>query len=401
MESGLVWPLLESAVRGAAVALLAVLAVLLLRDGRRAPAGIYGALFAFSVAAYIVVTAPELVHRRLLSLLPPRLLSLGTPATFWLFAKASFDDNFAASWRDAPPWLGTVAVGFVCASGLLPAACPLYHAIQLAFVALAMRLAIIGRAADLIEERRRFRVVLVLCSAVFTAVVILLETAMGGPPGSAPLSIVNAGGVLVLTIAFVLAQLSLATQGQPIPVTPPEPRAIGPAASPAEGAPFEGQEAELLERLRRLMAEDRVYREEGLGIAALAARLSLPEYRLRRLINQRLGHRNFSSFVNGYRLADTLAALADPGQAAVPILTIALDAGFQSLGPFNRAFKAETGTTPTDFRRRQLGRAGTLVDSEIGERVATIGGRRAEIGGNGAPLSSEAVPRRTAKEGRP
>jgi AraC-like DNA-binding protein len=35
----------------------------------------------------------------------------------------------------------------------------------------------------------------------------------------------------------------------------------------------------------------------------------------------------------------------------VPILTIALDAGFNSLGPFNRAFKAETGMTPSEFRR--------------------------------------------------
>ena len=78
----------------------------------------------------------------------------------------------------------------------------------------------------------------------------------------------------------------------------------------------------------------------------------MPEYRLRRLINQRLGHRNFSSFVNGYRLAEATAALADPAQAEVPILTIALDAGFQSIGPFNRAFKAHTGMTPTAYRKQ-------------------------------------------------
>ena len=31
-----------------------------------------------------------------------------------------------------------------------------------------------------------------------------------------------------------------------------------------------------------------------------------------------------------------------------------MDAGFQSIGPFNRAFKAETGLTPTEFRRDAL-----------------------------------------------
>jgi AraC-like DNA-binding protein len=73
------------------------------------------------------------------------------------------------------------------------------------------------------------------------------------------------------------------------------------------------------------------------------------------LINRQLGHRNFSAFVNGYRLAEAEAALSDPAQAAVPILTIALDAGFGSIGPFNRAFKAHTGLTPTEYRRARLG----------------------------------------------
>ena len=83
--------------------------------------------------------------------------------------------------------------------------------------------------------------------------------------------------------------------------------------------------------------------------------LGVQEYRLRRLINGQLGHRNFSAFVNGYRLADVETALADPAEAEVPILTIALDAGFGSIGPFNRAFKAHTGLTPTEFRRARLG----------------------------------------------
>jgi AraC-like DNA-binding protein len=87
----------------------------------------------------------------------------------------------------------------------------------------------------------------------------------------------------------------------------------------------------------------------------LALRLKLPEHRLRRLINQRLGHRSFSAFLNQWRLADVKQALADPTQTAVPISTIALDAGFGSLGPFNRAFKAQTGLTPSEFRARSIG----------------------------------------------
>src|SRR5712692_3135624 len=303
-------------------------------------AGLYGAMFAASVAAYVIVTAPGLLGGPLPWLRPLRLVSLGTPAMFWLFALAAFDDAFVASWRHALPWLGTVAIGFVCARGLVPAACPLYHALQLMFVALAIRQALVGRSADLIEERRRFRVALVLSSAIYTAAVIVLETFMGGPPASPPLSTVNAAGVLALTFVFVFTQLSLSARGQLIPVAPVVQRGFPVDASPrSDAAAIDGQEAALLERLRRL-------------------------------INQRLGHRNFSTFVNGYRLADAMGALADRTQAQVPILTIALDAGFQSLGPFNRAFKAHTGTTPSDYRRLHLGRLEPppdLADSGIGK----------------------------------
>jgi AraC-like DNA-binding protein len=358
-------PMIEAALRGGVVTLLAVLALLLLRDGRRTAAGIYGALFAASIAAYVIVTAPGLLYARLLWLLPLRLLSLGSPAMFWLFAKASFDDDFVRSWRDAPAWVVTVAIGFVCARFQVPPSCILYHGVQLVFVALAIREAIVGSTGDLIEERRRFRVVLVLSSAIFIAAVIVLEIFMDGPPAAAPMSIVNAAGVLALTCAFVASQLSLVVRSPAIAESPTAPARAAPGVAP----PADAQEQALLERLRRLMDVDKAYREEGLSIAALAARLAVPEYRLRRLINQRLGHRNFSSFVNGCRLADAMAALADRAQAEVPIVTIALDAGFQSLGPFNRAFKAHTGITPTDYRRQHL--AGTapaalrLADSEI------------------------------------
>jgi AraC-like DNA-binding protein len=133
---------------------------------------------------------------------------------------------------------------------------------------------------------------------------------------------------------------------------------IEPVAPPASESRAERDpdpaDDRLAESLQRLMTVDRAYRSEDLSIASLAARLAAPEYRLRRLINQRLGHRNFNAFVNGFRLAEALAALAEPGNRDLPILTIALTAGFQSIGPFNRAFKTATGLTPTEFRKQKL-----------------------------------------------
>ncbi len=105
----------------------------------------------------------------------------------------------------------------------------------------------------------------------------------------------------------------------------------------------------------------RVYQEPGLSIASLAAQLSIPEYRLRRLINVKLGYRNFNQMLHGYRLADAAAALADPDKRHLPILTIALTVGYQSINPFNRAFKESKGITPSAFRaqaQRSISSAG-------------------------------------------
>jgi AraC-like DNA-binding protein len=359
--------LIDAGLRGGALALLLLLAVLALRQARRAPSALYGGLLCLAGAAYVIMSWPALAaFRASLVCLPVAILSMGPPALFLLYARANFDDDFRPSWRDAVPWGISVVLGLLCGLAELPLACRLFQITELLWIVLAIRIALIGRAADLVEERRRYRLVVVFALAAYSAAIVLLEARFHSPVFAAPLSTATAGGLFALVFAVALWGMSL-SGGRFVPVPPPR-RAPAP-----EAAEPPGDEPALLARVLHVMESERAYREPGLAIAGLAARLEIPEYRLRRLINQRLGHRNFSSFVNGYRLADARAALADPGEAEVPIITIALDAGFQSLGPFNRAFKAETGVTPSDYRRRHLGGAGNRPpaspNSEIGKPI--------------------------------
>lgn len=104
--------------------------------------------------------------------------------------------------------------------------------------------------------------------------------------------------------------------------------------------------------LTRALEEEKVYLTPGLTIGAFAKRLAMPEYRLRALINKRLGYRNFNALLHEYRLSDTCERLADPAKAHLPILTIALDVGYQSIAPFNQAFRDAMGCTPSAYRQR-------------------------------------------------
>lgn len=119
----------------------------------------------------------------------------------------------------------------------------------------------------------------------------------------------------------------------------------------AAGAP---ESARLVDGLSRLLDVDRVYRRPRLSIRSLADELGLPEYRLRKLIHEELGFRNFNAFLHHYRLREAREMLSDPDQVRTPILTIALTVGYQSINTFNRAFRENFGETPSTFRTRSL-----------------------------------------------
>src|SRR5690606_8813503 len=65
----------------------------------------------------------------------------------------------------------------------------------------------------------------------------------------------------------------------------------------------------LLAKLEALMGEGEAWRREGLTIGALAAEIGAPEHKLRRLINDHLGFRNFAAFVNARRIDAAKAQL--------------------------------------------------------------------------------------------
>jgi AraC-like DNA-binding protein len=116
--------------------------------------------------------------------------------------------------------------------------------------------------------------------------------------------------------------------------------------------------------LTQALEKEKVYLTPGLSIRDLAKRLAMPEYRLRALINRRLGYRNFNALLHEYRLRDACERLADPAKAHLPILTIALDVGYQSIAPFNQAFRDAMGCTPSAYRQ-QHAKASRKVENPL------------------------------------
>jgi len=343
---------LEVALRGGAATTFLLLTLILLRDGRNPTLARLGALFCVC-SIYWSLNTPELRSLVTWWALPLVAVAYGAAAAFWLFSRALFDEGFRMKLFDWAILIGMMVLGGVWitsgALGGMPDPFQLSHnAAQIVLAAAAAWVAWRGRGADLVEPRRRARIAFVILSSLFMIGITLSYIAPGRtPPIIVDLNVIRLfvmGIGLALLVSGLRSEEMFSTSGDAIAPAASEASALVGCADPAE--------ARLLSTLQRLMAEDRVYREAGLTIGALATAASAPEYVMRRLINGRLGYRNFNNYLNEWRLADAKAALSDPAQRGVPISTIALDAGFSSLGPFNRAFKAAEGVTPSEYRDR-------------------------------------------------
>lgn len=132
---------------------------------------------------------------------------------------------------------------------------------------------------------------------------------------------------------------------------------IGHPLQPQEGRPQRratDEDRRLGERLTGLLQDEAVFADPDLRISDLAIRLGEPEHRVSRCISAALGFPNFNRLINHHRIALASHLLAAPTERR-SILEIALDCGFGSIGPFNRAFKAETGITPRAYRAAMAG----------------------------------------------
>lgn len=336
--------LLETGFRGGALALLGLLAIIGLPGKLRSPSGRATLLFDLCVIAFLIETAPGIHEELFWWIIPLRILSNSIAGVFVAWAETVFGDaSQLTQWRWAVfvAFLPFAGVATLSGSSL---AWNATHAATLIVVVIETVRILAGRKADLVEGRRRFRIIFACAVGL-----VILATTMLDAAGVRWLPGLSA----VLGLAIVAALMRLRAV-MPEPTLEPAPAARGGLTIPIAATEMSAEERQLAERLRRAMEKDRAYRDSDLSVDRLAEQLGVPEYRLRRTINQRLGYRNFTDFVNEHRLKEAREALSDPTQSRVPVLTIALDAGWGSIGPFNRAFKGQTGQTPTEFRRRAL-----------------------------------------------
>lgn len=127
---------------------------------------------------------------------------------------------------------------------------------------------------------------------------------------------------------------------RPLPETPAEPK--------YEKSALDDTRAQrIAEKIEAAMSQDMLYRDPNLSLWDLAKHVGANSHYVSQALNTQL-NKSFFDLVNGWRVKDAIQQLSTSEET---ILVIAYDVGFNSRSAFYKAFKRETGKTPSDLRK--------------------------------------------------
>ncbi|WOF75164.1 AraC family transcriptional regulator [Parvibaculaceae bacterium PLY_AMNH_Bact1] len=315
-------------------------------------------LISFNTACYIIFTryiysnlipAPYQVDPGGFLILLRFVMNL-TPGLFMILAHSLFQDD-----KRFPRWLFAAFAVQVLLEEPIPVALSIDVALgdflfetvpavlQLIFTGLAMAWTIRNWRADMVGERRKLRILFLLVIGIIIIFSVLARILV-------PLGIITPlATYLSSSISYallgVIGVLTALRDGTHFFTEPGQRTPSAPTVS-KEDALSEQDVA----TIRDAFEKNHIYREGGLSIGSLAAKLAIPEYRLRKIIHRKLGYRNFNALVHHYRIEEAAERLISENERHLPILTVALSVGYQSINPFNRAFRELKDMSPSEYR---------------------------------------------------
>jgi AraC-like DNA-binding protein len=267
------------------------------------------------------------------SCLPPLLL-----ASFRRLIGSDEAGAGFAWWLHVTPPLGIIAL-LLLAPELLDAA------LIVLFVAYALAVLRLGRSGpDALDEARfddapaAHRALVIaaawLCLSAFCDLAILLDFEWSkGANAALIVSNANLLGLLLLGLAAVVAARAQA---------PP-----APALGAAEASSMAAQDRDVLDRVDRLLVDQKLFRDENLSLSRLARRAGVPARQISRAIN-RLAGKNVSQYINDVRIAEACRLLRETDLSVTAAM---FESGFQTKSNFNREFRRVTTMSPASWRQ--------------------------------------------------
>ncbi len=319
-------------------------------------------LFCVCLIGYIAVNIPEVVQYSFPLTFVLTRLATALPALLWTIAFRLFTDQTrpasAMIWLILVYWLGRAAGGafynlFGAAGEVVFLVTFVFsQAVMLGLSLHAVFIAARGYHHDLVELRRQARVSFVLSMGALLALIVVNGSI-------STVSVLFSGVELPAPIpewVFSFSIFSLLLMFQLLIFRPNDSALrIFPAMLQQKNqanrftAQAKKEELILIDKIRRVMEDNRAYTRHGFTIGELAKLVPAQEYKLRRTINTHMHYNNFNQLLNFYRIKEAAKRLIETDDA---ISNIGFDVGYSSLSSFHKTFRESIGMTPKEYRIR-------------------------------------------------
>lgn len=110
----------------------------------------------------------------------------------------------------------------------------------------------------------------------------------------------------------------------------------------------ETEASALKQKLETTLRQNQLYLNQELSLAELAQEVDTSDKKLSTLLNQNL-RTNFYDYINSFRIATFKEGVMEGKLRNLSVVGLAFQCGFNSKSSFYRAFKKETGKSPTQF----------------------------------------------------
>lgn len=276
-----------------------------------------------------------------------RFFRASPPFWFWLLALQFFQEDFHLRWWHWLPLLLKESVHFLMRQSYFQSFNFAFSGDDLMLSTIVIALiavilvshgifkAVKDYTSDLIEWRRYIRIVFIVVGGISIIILILSRLVFRGPDLYNIFEYISVSIVLIIVFAFGLVVMRI--------------RSDFLLDDSNNNTKEEKIDLELQKIVIDRMELQKEYRDDNLTIRILASRLGVMEYKLRKLINIGLKYKNFNDFLNRYRIQEVSERLLS--EPEIPITRLAMDAGFRSLGTFNRAFRQLVGVSPSIYKK--------------------------------------------------
>lgn len=110
---------------------------------------------------------------------------------------------------------------------------------------------------------------------------------------------------------------------------------------------------EYISALENLLVHEKLYLDSNLSLEKIAENLQLSPSYLSRIINSEL-NTSFPDYLNSLRVKEAKSYLINPEFSKYTIVSIGLEAGFNSRSSFYNVFKKVTGKTPMAYQKENI-----------------------------------------------